>query len=449
MSKYVPVDREQPYLLPPDMREWLPEDDLAHFVVEAVERVGMRHFRVNALGTGSAQYHPRMMLALLIYCYANGIFSSRRIERAAYRDIGVRYVTANRQPDHDTICKFRRENLEAVAESFLQVLLLAKELKLLRVGRVSVDGTKVKANASRRRSIRYDRAVELRKQLGREVKQLLETAERADQEGEVDPQQLPKELKRRERLRRQLDEACQRLEREAKARAAAEQADYERKVLEREKRQGRSKGRHIQEPKPEPEERAQTNLTDGDSGLMRKNKKSEYQQGYNAQAVVDAEGSQLVLGARVSGCGSDRRELVADVETVAESVGVPTQVLADNGYAYEQAVERLRDQGIEVLVAVGRGDRRRRHDFRPQGGVKPAKAPKAAWLLQMQEKLSQPAHRASYRLRQQTIEPVFGILKQVMGFRQFLLRGQEKVTGEWQLLTLAYNCKRLHQMQLA
>ena len=142
MSKYVPVDREQPYLLPPDMREWLPEDDLAHFVVEAVERVGMRHFRVNALGTGSAQYHPRMMLALLIYCYANGIFSSRRIERAAYRDIGVRYVTANRQPDHDTICKFRRENLEAVAESFLQVLLLAKELKLLRVGRVSVDGTR-------------------------------------------------------------------------------------------------------------------------------------------------------------------------------------------------------------------------------------------------------------------------------------------------------------------
>ena len=216
---------------------------------------------------------------------------------------------------------------------------------------------------------------------------------------------------------------------------------------EREQRQVRRKGRHIKEPKPEPEGKAQTNLTDGNSGLMRKNKKSEYQQGYNAQAVVDTEGSQLVSGVRVSGCGSDRRELVADVETVAESVGVPTQVLADNGYAYQQAVERLRDRDIEVLVAVGRGDRRRRHDFRPQGGAQPAKAPKAAWLLQMQEKLSQPAHRASYRLRQQTIEPVFGILKQVMGFRQFLLRGQEKVTGEWQLLTLAYNCKRLHQMQ--
>ena len=151
MNKFVFSDRTQPYLLPPDLREWLPEDDLAHFVVAAVERVPLSHFRVNTRGTGSAQYHPRLMLALLIYCYANGIFSSRRIERATYRDIGVRYVTANTHPDHDTICTFRRENRAAVHESFVQVLLLAKELKLLTVGRVSVDGTKLKANASRRR----------------------------------------------------------------------------------------------------------------------------------------------------------------------------------------------------------------------------------------------------------------------------------------------------------
>ena len=215
MNKFVFSDRTQPYLLPPDLREWLPEDDLAHFVVAAVERVPLSHFRVNGRGTGSAQYHPQMMLALLIYCYANGIFSSRRIERATYRDIGVRYVTANTHPDHDTVCTFRRENFEAVHESFVQVLLLAKELKLLTVGRVSVDGTKLKANASRRRSIRYDRAVALREQLRGEVKDLLAKPERADVQSEADPQQLPEGLVRRQRLESQLDAACERLARQA------------------------------------------------------------------------------------------------------------------------------------------------------------------------------------------------------------------------------------------
>ena len=286
MQNFVQGDRNQPYLLPPDLREWLPEDDLAHFVVAAVERVPLSQFRVNDRGTGSAQYHPRIMLALLIYCYANGIFSSRRIERATYRDIGVRYVTANTHPDHDTVCKFRRENVAAVQESFVQVLLLAKELKLLRVGRVSVDGTKMKANASRRRSIRYDRAVALREQLRGEVKDLL---------GQADPQQLPEGLARRQRLESQLDAACARRERQAKERAA-EQAEYERKVAAREQRRGRAKGRHIKPPAETPKEATQVNLTDADSGLMRRNKRSEYQQAYNAQAVVDADGSQLVLG---------------------------------------------------------------------------------------------------------------------------------------------------------
>ena len=452
MQNFVQGDRTQPYLLPPDLREWLPADDLAHFVVAAVERVPLSEFRVNTRGTGSAQYHPRVMLALLIYSYANGIFSSRRIERATYRDIGVRYVTANTHPDHDTICKFRRENVAAVHESFVQVLLLAKELKLLKVGRVSVDGTKLKANASKRRGLRYDRAAELRVQLRGEVKALLGQAERADTEGEADPQQLPEALARREQLAAQLDAACERLEREAKARAAAEQAAYERKVAARAQRQGRAKGRHIKPPDDTPPPTAQTNLTDADSRLMRKNKRSEYQQAYNAQAVVDADGSQLVLGTRVSQCASDRGELVVDIDAVPAVVGAPTVVLADNGYATETEVDELTERGMEVLVAVGGGDRRRQHDFRPlseDASASAPKIPKAAWLVAMQDKLSQAEHRASYRLRQQTVEPVFGIMKHAMGFRQFLLRGHAKVTGEWQLLALAYNCKRLHNLQLA
>ena len=217
VAKFVERDQSQLYLLPVDMREWLPEDDLAHFVVEAVERVPMGAFRVNERGTGSAQYHPRMMLALLIYCYANGIFGSRRIERATYRDIGVRYVASNSHPDHDTICAFRRNNFEAVAETFEQVLLLAKELKLLRVGTVSVDGTKVDANANRHKNIRYDRAQALREQLRAEIGELLERAESEDAQETVDLEALPEELSRREGLKSKLDEACAELERRARS----------------------------------------------------------------------------------------------------------------------------------------------------------------------------------------------------------------------------------------
>ena len=212
MPKFVQRHQSQLYLLPPDLRDWLPEDDLAHFVVEAVERVPLERFQVNERGTGSAQYHPRMMLALLVYCYANGIFGSRRIERATYRDIGVRYVAANCHPDHDTICTFRRSNFDAVAEAFLQVLLLAKELQLLRVGTVSVDGTKVDANANKRNSLRYDRAGALREQLRGEIEGLLDQAEHADTDAAPDPQGLPEELSRRDKLRVKLDRACAELE---------------------------------------------------------------------------------------------------------------------------------------------------------------------------------------------------------------------------------------------
>ena len=242
MPKFVQRHQSQLYLLPPDLRDWLPEDDLAHFVVEAVERVPLERFEVNERGTGSAQYHPRMMLALLVYCYANGIFGSRRIERATYRDIGVRYVAANCHPDHDTICTFRRSNFDAVAAAFLQVLLLAKELKLLRVGTVSVDGTKVDANANKRNSIRYDRAGALREQLRGAIEGLLDQAEHADTDDAPDPQGLPEELSRRDKLRAKLDRACAELERRAQARADSERAEYERKVAARERRTGSRKG---------------------------------------------------------------------------------------------------------------------------------------------------------------------------------------------------------------
>ena len=267
MSRFVDCGRDQAFLLPPDLREWIPEDDLAHFVIEAVERVDMGAFKVNRRGTGSAQYHPRMMLALLIYCYANGIFSSRRIERATRRDIGVRFVAANSHPDHDTIATFRRDNMAAVSESFLQVLLLAKELKLVKVGVVSVDGSKFEANASKHRSVRYDRAGELIEQLRLEIADLMERAEASDGSADEDPQALPREIARREALRERLDAARRRLEARAKARAEAERAAYEAKAAARAGRKGRAKGKQPKPPEGTPRGDEQSNLSDPDSRL--------------------------------------------------------------------------------------------------------------------------------------------------------------------------------------
>lgn len=313
-----------------------------------------------------------MMLALLIHCYANGIFSSRRIERATHRDIGVRYVAANQHPGHDTIATLRRRNFEALAESFLQVLLLARELKLLKLGVVSVDGSKLDANASKHRSVTYRRAGEPIALLKLEIADLLGRAEAADAGAEADPQALPKEIGRLAALRAKLDAARQRLEAQAKARAAAERADYQAKVTAREARKGRAKGKQPKPPNDTPGPDEQSNLSDPDSRLMRKSKRYEYRQAYNAPAVVDAEGSQLILGARVSQCASDRGELVATIEAIPAAVGRPETALADHGYAHGAEVERLAEGGIEALVATAAAGRRRRHDFRPAKGGAPA-----------------------------------------------------------------------------
>jgi hypothetical protein len=301
--------------------------------------------------------------------------------------------------------------------------------------------------------VRYDRAEELIKQLELEVQGLMEEAERSDAADEADGQSLPDELSRREKLKAKLEQARARIEARAKAKADKERADYERKVREREERKGSAKGKRIKKLDPTPKAKTQDNLTDPDSRLMRKNKRSSYKQAYNAQAVVDADGSQLVLGARVSQCASDRNELVADVESIPESVGAPATVLADNGYLNEDAVRKLEGEEneprMDVLVSVHAEAKqlRRKHDFRPRPTeTKDPPANRSAFVREMIEKMAQDGARRKYRLRKQTVEPVFGTIKQWMGFRQFHLRGHTKVTGEWTLVTLAYNIKRLWRL---
>jgi transposase len=410
-----------------------------------VDRVDISAFKINNRGTGCPQYHPRLMLSLLIYCYTKGVFSSRKIERATYFDLGARFITADTHPDHDTICQFRRVNEAAFNETFLEVLKLAQELRLLRVGTVSVDGTKIRANASLNKSIRFDRAKALEKQLRREIRGLLKQAEEADTNQEEDSSKLPKELAHHKALAEKMAMAQERIKERARARAKKEQAEYERKLKAREKREGRKKGRKPNPPDPRPKANEQVNLTDPDSEIMRKSKRSECQQSYNAQAVVDTE-TMLILGTRVSKCASDSNELVADIEAIPEELGAPETVLADTGYMNGKEVKALQEKGMKVLVAT-KAPSRRKHDFRPK---KPRRRKKnrvrASWVRKMRKEMKKEENKELYRLRKQTVEPVFGIIKGAMGFRQFLLRGLEKVEMEWGLLALAYNMKRLHRM---
>jgi len=418
-------------LLPVDLREWIPQDDLVHFVINAVEMMSLPGLSVNPRGSGSKQYPPRMMLALVIYCYANGLFASRRIERATYRDLAVRYLTGDTHPDHDTICAFRRENGEAVKQAFLEVLRLAQKMGLLKVGTVSVDGTHIKANASKHKGVRYDRAGVLEKLLRKDIEELLARAEKSDTEASADDQKLPQEIARREALLEKMLWARQELEKRAKSEDVGQEEDGKDPGS---KTGGASPGR--------PKDSQQINLTDPQSALMRKSHHDSYVQAYNAQAVVDAGGSQMILATDVIRTPSDANQLEAALKGVTEIVGPVERMLADGGYVNADAFDQVQEK-VDLYVAITREDNSyRRYDYRPPK-QKPAKKVTDPRLLAMREKLATKEGKRIYGKRASSVEPVFGIIKSAMGLRQFLLRGIEKVRIEWDLACLAYNVRRL------
>ena len=453
-QRFVRVDRDTPMLLPVDLRDWVPEDDLVHFVIEATDRLALSHFKVNERGTGSAQMPPHMMLALLVYSYCNGIFSSRKMERATYRDIAVRYLTGDHHPDHDTIAKFRRENLGAVSAAFVDILMLARTVGMLKMGKVSTDGTHLKANASIDKNLTHARATALREQLQIDIKELLEQAESADTTSS-DEQALPEPIARREALKAKMDQAIAELGERAEGERQAQQEDYEKKLAAREQReqQGKRPGRQPRPPGSAEEiarvSKQQVNLTDPDARLMRKNKRSSYTQSYNCQASVEAEGSALIVGQHLSQSASDAGELLGAYAAIPGEVGRPEAILADAGYLNAAAIETLQQQGCEVYCSTHREDAHseRRYDYRP-----PEKSQRKRLklthptLIAMHEKLATETGKAIYKLRAQSVEPVFGIIKSVMGFRGFQLRGLQKARGEWNLVCLSYNIKRLHTL---
>jgi transposase len=454
--RFVTIDRDTPLLLPPDLRDWVPEDHLVHFILDAVAALNLSQVKVNERGTGSAQYPPEMLLALLIYSYATGTFGSRRIEQNTYDSVPVRLITADTHPDHDTICTFRRENKAVLTESFVKVLQLAQQLKVLQFGQitVAVDGTKVLANASKHSAVSYERAGEMIEQLELEVKQLVGKAEQADSTPLQDGLSIPEEITRRQERKAALEKARAEIEARAQARYAIQLAEHEKKLAERAAKKERGQkvgGKPPKAPTPDPEAKDQYNFTDSESRIMKAGQGNHFEQSYNVQAAVEVD-SRLIVGERVSQAANDKQELVADLQAIPPQVGAVDSVLTDSGFYSEEAVRAVEQiaadqpRGTTVYAAMERKSHHRSvADLEKQ--AEPA-APLAGASMSevMKHRLASTSGKQKYKLRQQTVEPVFGIIKSVLGFRQFTLRGLEKVKLEWTLVCAAYNFKRLHRL---
>jgi len=451
-GRFVSVDRDTAYLLPPSLQEWLPENHLARFVVEIVERLDLGKLTTAYCGRGSDAFHPAMMVALLFYGYATGVFSSRKLERATHDSVAFRYIAANQHPDHDTIANFRKRFLKELSALFVEILGVAQQMGVLKLGKVSLDGTKVHANASKHSALSWEYACKIEAQLKAEVEQLMRLAEEADQADIPDGMSVPEELKRREDRLAGIAQAKAEIEACAAERYAREKAAYEQKMAEREakeKSSGRKPGGHAPaEPQPGPRPKDQVNLTDADSRIM-PTSDGGFEQSYNAQAAVDI-GTMLIVEQHVSQNPNDKLEVepaLANLDALAGVIGKVEALIADTGYFSSGNVDISHAHQVEPYIASGRDAHypplaERLREPEPL-------ADDATAVDRMKHRMRTPVGREVYATRKCTVEPTFGIIKSVLGFRQFLLRGLQSVQHEWTLVCIGWNLKRLHTLRPA
>ena len=447
--RFIEVDRETLYLLPPSVQDWLPEGHLARFVVEIVEQLDLRSLKASYAGRGSQPYNPQMLIALLFYGYATGVFSSRKLERSTYDSVAFRYIAANSHPDHDTIATFRKRFLKELTSLFVQILMIAHQMEVLKLGSVSLDGSKVKANASKHKALSYDHACKLEKQIRAEVAELLKKAEAADGADIPDGMNIPEELERREKRLAAIAVAKAEIERRAADRHAREHAAYEKKLAERARKAKETgkkpRGKEPKQPSPGPNARDQVNLTDEESRIM-PTSGGGFEQAYNVQAGVDTA-SKLIVSAHLTQQPNDKQELVPTLENLTnlpEALGKVAELIADNGYFSENNVTATEGREITPYIAVDR----QQHNL-PLGERFKEASPlseDADSVTRMRHRLQTQAGKKVYAQRKVTSEPVFGIIKAVMGFRNFMLRGFDAVKSEWNLVCMAYNIKKLHAL---
>lgn len=446
MARFLPLDRDSVYLFPPSVQDWLPETHLARYIANVIESLDLSSIERAYAGRGSDAYHPASLMSLLIYGYATGVFSSRRIEMATYDSIAFRYLACNRHPDHDTLATFRRRFGEQFQALFVQVLQIAQTNQLSRFGSVSLDGTKLHANASRHSALSYDHAGKLETQLKEDVGELFAQAESADQSALPEGLSVPAEIARREDQLAAIAKAKAKIEARAKERYAREKTAFDAKLKAREEKAAKTgrkpPGKPPAPPSEAPRAEDQVNLTDDESRIM-KVAGGGFEQCYNAQAMVDTE-TMLVVVSDVTQAANDKQHvepMLKKLRALPAGLNNPTTLLADTGYFSADNVDTCRKAGVEPLIAVGREGH---HPHWKERFTEPAPlAADAGAVDTMKHTLKTRAGKKQYALRKQTVEPVFGIIKSVMKFRQFMLRGLVNVGNEWTLVCLAWNLKRM------
>jgi transposase len=440
---YRPYFPEQDFLLPPSLREWLPEDHLSYFVSDLIDQLdlGAIESHYEREERGYPPYHPRMMTKVLVYGYCVGVFSSRRLEKRLAEDIAFRVLAAGNEPDFRTISEFRRIHLKALEGLFVQVLQLALKLGAMKLGRVAIDGTKVKANASKHKAMSYERMLREEQRLREEVKRLLAEAEQTDKDEDKRygrnrrGDELPAELGRREERLERIAEAKKALQSRARAEAEEKQKD---RNSDKNDSQGGGSQRQRRATVP-PKAKAQHNFTDPESRIMKG--PDGFVQAYNAQAAVEPA-LQLIVGQALTQQCNDKQQLIPMIERVQEQAGQKVQqVLADSGYCSEENLRKAAKKKVDLYVATGKQKHNQPTPSSPRGRI-----PKSATLVErMKRKLMTKAGQAIYARRKTIVEPVFGQIKQAQGFRHFLLRGVDKARSEWALVCATHNVLKLYR----
>jgi transposase len=427
---YRPYCPDQMFLLPPSLRDWLPEDHLVYFVSDVIDQLDLSKIEsvYERDDRGQPPYNPQMMTKILVYAYCIGVFSSRKIQKRLIEDVAFRVLAAGNQPDFRTISDFRKIHLDALQDLFQQVLKLALTAGAIRLGRVALDGSKVKANASKHKAMSYKRMKEEERNLRVEVQRLLKQAKAADDEEDArfgkdkNGDELPEELSRRETRLQRIKEAKRALEKRAReeAKKSEESKDSEEKAV--------------------PEDKAQYNFTDPESRIMKG--ADGFVQAFNTQVVVE-ESCQLIVAQAVTQEANDKKQTLPMVEAIKEQAGqMPTQLLADNGYCSDENLKLFEKKPMDVYIAAGRQKHRQKPVRCKRGPL-----PKGATVVdKMRRKLQTQAGAAVYAARKAIVEPVFGQIKQGRGFRQFLLRGIRKVRGEWALVCATHNILKMYRL---
>lgn len=447
--KFISIDRNTPYLLPASVQDYVPEDHLARFVVDIVDQLDLSHLSAAYSGRGSKPYHPAMLVGLLFYGYAIGVFSSRKLEKATHDSIAFRYICGNTHPDHDTIATFRKRFLKELEVLFVQILLVAEAMGLLKLGNVSLDGTKIKANASKHKALSWQYANKLEEQLKAEVEELMRLAEEADNNRIPEQMDIPEGLKRREARLAVIQQAKEEIERRARERFEREQADYKAKMIKRESQEAATgkklRGKPPSPPSSGPTPKDQVNLTDQASRIM-PSSGGGFEQAYNAQAGVDVE-THLIVEQHITQHTNDKQEIEPALDNIAalpEALGEVENLLADTGYFSESNVDKCKDDNIEPLMP----EKREKHNQPLMDRFKeePEAPIDSSTVQAMNHRLKTREGKELYAKRKSTVETVFGIIKQVLGFRQFLLRGVDAVQSEWSLVCIGWNLKRMHTL---